>query len=63
MGRWKYTNPYGVHGVFYKKLSKLYGRAALELEKILESGTLTEKLTARRTILMKDAKKGKVASN
>ena len=53
-----------VHGFQYKKLSKLHGKIATELQETLEGGTQPELLMIGRTIfIMKDAKKGKVASN
>ena len=62
-GRWKFTGSDGVHRFCYKKLSKPYGRVALDLEETLKLGTVPEWLKAWRAILMKDAKKGKVSSN
>ena len=62
-GRWKFTGSDGVHRFCYKKLSKPYGRVALDLEETLKLGTVPEWLTAWRAIQMKDAKKGKVSSN
>ena len=64
MASWKVPEPDGVHGFWYKKLLKLHGRIATELQKTLRSGTVPECLTIRRTVLiMKHSEKGKVASN
>ena len=63
MASWKTSGPVGVHGFRYKKLSKRHGKISTELQKNLESGTVPEWLTIRRTLLiMKDAKKGKVGT-
>ena len=64
MASWKVTEPDRVHGFWYEKLSKRHGKIATELQKTLERGTVPEWLKIGRTILiMKDVKKGKVASN
>ena len=64
MTSWKAPGPDGVSGFWYKKLSKLHGKIAIKLQKILESGRVPTWLMIGATVLiMKDPKKGKVTSN
>ena len=64
MAHWKFPNPDGVHGFWYKKLTELHGRVAAELQKLLASGTVPEWETVGRNVLIiKDAEKRTVPNN
>ena len=61
---WKAPGPDHVHGFWLKTFSSLHGRIARQLQECLVRGKIPVWLTEARTVLvMKDAKKGNIASN
>ena len=64
MSNWKAPGPDGVQGFWFKKFRNLHPAIRVYLEECVESGNVPDWLVKGRTVLiMKDRKKGKVASN
>ena len=64
MSNWKAPGPDGVQGFWFKKLTAFHERIAKHLQECLNSGIVPDWLTLGRTVLiMKDRRKGNVASN
>ena len=61
---WKAPGPDQVHGYWLKNFSSLHERIAQQLQECLVRGSVPTLMTEARTVLiMKDIKKGNVASN
>ena len=64
MSNWKTPGPDGIQGFWFKKMANLHDQLAKHLQACLNTGIVRPWITKGRTVLiMKDSKKGGVASN
>ena len=64
MSNWKASGPHDVQGFWFKRMVNLHDRLPKHLQSCLNTSTVTSWMANGRTVLiMKESKKGSVASN